>query len=281
MTHLPYDGQVILAGFGQLAKELPAYSLPRRPLLAETVADLAVILRMCEPAVSVVMPMYNGSRYVADGVRSILAQTIGRFEIIGVDDASPDDSRAVLEALRTEIQDAGHTLRVVRLDTNQGPGGARNAGLEVATDDYIAFLDQDDLWPRERTAVLWAALKASGALVAQGRMSFEDVGSPSERRWVRQRWFDHDDHPGHALGALLCRREALPEVGVLNPAFSAGVDDIDWLMRARSAGIPWLSVPQVSLIRRIHDTNFSRRSSHTQLLAVVRTHYQRQHVEDC
>jgi glycosyltransferase involved in cell wall biosynthesis len=93
-----------------------------------------------EPLVSIVAPTYNRARLLRRSLNSLLAQTEQRFEIIVVDDASQDDSEAVVR----EIGDA--RIRYIRLPENRGPGGARNAGVEGAAADLVAFQDSDDEW---------------------------------------------------------------------------------------------------------------------------------------
>src|SRR5690554_6194367 len=94
------------------------------------------------PLVSVVMPMHNAERFVAQSIRSVLAQTVSDWELLIIDDASQDDSRAVAERA------AGGDSRIQVL-SNPGPSGAgptRNVGIEAARGRFIAFLDSDDMW---------------------------------------------------------------------------------------------------------------------------------------
>jgi glycosyltransferase involved in cell wall biosynthesis len=88
---------------------------------------------------SVVIPLWNKESTIADAVRSVLAQSFAAFELIIVDDGSTDGSIDALAAL----EDA--RIRLIRR-TNQGPGRARNVGIEKAAHDWFAFLDADDLW---------------------------------------------------------------------------------------------------------------------------------------
>ena len=91
---------------------------------------------MCK--VTVVIPVYNGGRYLRESIDSVLAQTFHDYEIVCVDDGSTDDSPVLL-------QEYGQRLRVVRQE-NSGQSAARNVGVKLARGEYIAFLDQDDVW---------------------------------------------------------------------------------------------------------------------------------------
>ena len=91
------------------------------------------------PKVSVVIPTYKAEKFVADTIKSVLAQTYSDFEIIVVDDGSPDKSVEVCQ----QFDDP--RIRIIR-QPNRGLPGARNTGIRNAVGDYIALLDADDLW---------------------------------------------------------------------------------------------------------------------------------------
>jgi glycosyltransferase involved in cell wall biosynthesis len=93
------------------------------------------------PAVSVIMPAYNVEGYVADAIRSVLAQTFPDFEIVVVDDGSTD--RTADEVSRVAAGDP--RVRLVR-QANRGLAGARNTALRMARGELFALLDSDDLW---------------------------------------------------------------------------------------------------------------------------------------
>lgn len=273
---LPFDRQQVLERIGRLASELPAYSLPHRPTMAESVAAVAAITQGAQPPISVIVPVFDGERYIAEALASIVGQSVGRFQIIVVDDASPDDAVDVVESLRRGIEAAGHRLDVVRLETNQGIAGARNAGLARAEADLIAFLDQDDTWPAERTAQLLCAMRRTGSDLAQGQMAFVDVMPGLHRPWIRPEWFD-GEHPGAVMGAILCRAAVFDDVGTLGAGLRTGSDDVDWFSRVRDFGVHTAQIPNVVVVRKVHDRNQSRRvaADPTDLFAVVRAHLAR------
>ena len=97
--------------------------------------------------VSVVVPCYRCAATVRRAVASVAAQTLRPTELILVDDASGD---ATLQTLRDVLRDYGDWVKVVALESNVGAATARNAGWNVATQTYVAFLDADDAWhPRK------------------------------------------------------------------------------------------------------------------------------------
>ncbi|HJZ48936.1 MAG TPA: glycosyltransferase family A protein [Roseiflexaceae bacterium] len=93
------------------------------------------------PRVSVITPCYNHSRYLAEAVASVIAQTFGGWEQIIVDDGSSDDSAAVAEQLIARYPQ--HSIRLLR-QTNQGLSASRNNGIRLARGDYVLPLDADD-----------------------------------------------------------------------------------------------------------------------------------------
>lgn len=101
------------------------------------------------PRVSVVIPCYNAMATLAATLRSVLAQTYDAIEVIAVDDQSKDGT---LDLLRAHEDAFAGRLRVVALEQNRGSAGARNAGIELARGEYLALLDADDTWRRDKTA---------------------------------------------------------------------------------------------------------------------------------
>ncbi len=94
--------------------------------------------------ISVVVPTYNHRDYVLQAIESVFAQTFAACEVIVVNDGSPDDTATLLRPLIDEG-------RIVYLEQeNQGQAAARNRGWQAARGRYLAFLDDDDLWPPEK-----------------------------------------------------------------------------------------------------------------------------------
>ena len=87
---------------------------------------------------TVVMPVYNGEKYIAESLNSVLAQTYPPAQVIVVDDGSSDDTARIVEGYGSQVQ-------LVR-QANQGQSAARNRGVSLAKTEWISFSDQDDLW---------------------------------------------------------------------------------------------------------------------------------------
>jgi glycosyltransferase involved in cell wall biosynthesis len=107
------------------------------------------------PKVSVVIPTYNRAEKVRKGIESVLAQSFTDFELIVVDDGSSDETGRKLQ------HEFGDRIRYY-FQANQGVSAARNKGIEEARGEWIAFLDSDDLWEKEKLEAQLQALQQVG-----------------------------------------------------------------------------------------------------------------------
>jgi glycosyltransferase involved in cell wall biosynthesis len=94
------------------------------------------------PDISVIMPVYNSEDYVKEAVNSVLSQSLKDLELICIDDGSTDGSLKILNQFKDDDR-----ITIIGLQSNYGAGYARNAGLERACGEFIAFLDSDDYYP--------------------------------------------------------------------------------------------------------------------------------------
>jgi len=218
------------------------------------------------PRVSAIIPCYNGERFVADAVRSVLAQTESRVEAIVVDDCSSDSSVEVLESLLSDPR-----LRILRHSGNRGIAAARNTGIRASSAEFIGLLDQDDLW-------LPGKIERQLQAFSDGPPDLGLVFSPVETRDAEGRplrvieGVRPPDHLGEmsrtdALRALyranfittasaLVRRECFVELGLFDEKIRGGADDFEfWLRLATRYRMHQLSVPVA--VRRVHGGNYS------------------------
>ncbi|HET7845419.1 MAG TPA: glycosyltransferase [Xanthomonadales bacterium] len=213
------------------------------------------------PRVSVLMPVYNGERWIREALDSALAQTFRDFEIVVFDDGSTDSSRAI--ALEYQAANPGR-VRVFWQD-NQGLARVRNATLRVARGDLLAFLDCDDVWLPHHlaTAVACFDREADLAMVHANIVRIGPSGEvldPARPRWRAR-------HCGDPFASLLLRREhisnvtavvrrsVLDRVGDFDPRFH-GCEDRDlWLRVAHD--FPVRYVDEVTAYYRMHGSNTS------------------------
>lgn len=112
---------------------------------------------MNKPIVSIITPMYKGAALVGDTIKSVLAQTFVDWEMIIVDDCSPDDGagcRAVEEFCNIDSR-----IVLIRAEKNKGSSGARNEAMRRAKGRYFAFLDSDDIWHSDYLQIMIDKIK--------------------------------------------------------------------------------------------------------------------------
>ena len=202
-------------------------------------------------AVSVVIPVFDGDRFLGAALESALAQSVRPLEVIVVDDGSRDASVAVAESF------AG--VRVIK-QANAGPAAARNVGVDAAAGDLIAFLDADDLMAPGRLEFqveYLATNPQAGAVMGRQEVIMEPGAVTPWWALEPSPWVKHIPAGEHmSVMTLMVRREVFATVGPFDPSLRIG-EDIDWLFRARELGVEVAMVEDVLVHRRVHDRNLT------------------------
>lgn len=219
------------------------------------------------PLVSIVIPVYNGERFITRALSSVLEQSYRPIEIIVVDDGSTDDSPNICQA----VPEARYTRQ-----SNAGVASARNHGIRLSKGRYIAFLDQDDEWLPQKLEVQVGLLeqnKEYGFTIARQQIVFLDnVPRPP---WLPEN-VDENELDAYLPGTMVARRELFEIVGMFDSSY-VNASDTDWVMRAHDRGACHAIVPQVLLIRRVHANNASHELHRTsrEVLRVLRERIRR------
>lgn len=213
--------------------------------------------------ISVIIPVYNGEKYLRETIASVRGQTGpagAEVEIIACDDGSTDGSAAMAESLG---------CRVLRLD-HGGISHACNAGLVAAGGDAVLFLDQDDLLVADALSVLAQGLERGGAEAVSG-MCLDFLSpdlDPEDAKLIIMR---REPYYGLLNGCILLRKGFCARVGGFSAGYSAG-QAVDYVLRAQRL-TDILKLPHVTIHRRIHATNTSRvakRSQYQDYCAILR-----------
>jgi len=205
-----------------------------------------------DPLVSVIIPVFNGERFLREAVQSVLDQRHSSLEIIIVDDGSTDGTATVARSL-------SETVRYLH-QTNQGPAAARNRGIEQARGGLLAFADADDLWPSTKLELQLSYLIRDPkidivlGLVQQVRLS-EAADGPEE---FAEPAFSVN------LGSAIIRKFVFERVGLFDETMRYS-EDVDWFMRAREAGAEIKTIDAVTLLYRQHEQNMTRGKSTSEL----------------
>lgn len=212
-------------------------------------------------SVTVVIPCLDGEAYLGETLRAVQGQWRQPAEVIVVDDGSRDGSVAVAEA-------AG--ARVLRTAGRQGPGVARNVGVEAARTPFVAFVDADDTWTPDHLERLVGLLERHpAAALAWSRIETFGTRRPG-RAPVRQLAALVPCPPEVPFDALpllvgrnivaqstaVARRDAILAAGGYDPTLRFS-EDYDLWTRLAAAGHPFVYLPQVTCRYRVHATQLT------------------------
>jgi glycosyltransferase involved in cell wall biosynthesis len=210
--------------------------------------------------VSVIVPVYNGERFVHEAIASIRRQRHKKTEIIVVDDGSTDDTPAVVAAL-------GPGVEYLR-QANSGPPAARNRGLRLIQGSLVGFLDADDLWTDDKLEIQLPLLLGDSSVdIVCGRTQIV-LQTDTEHGTSKLEPFLEPKQALTLQGSLM-RRGVFARVGLLDES-QRFADDVDWFLRARDLGISIVSHPEVTWLYRRHDRNITNQvGAHQDYLATL------------
>jgi cellulose synthase/poly-beta-1,6-N-acetylglucosamine synthase-like glycosyltransferase len=207
-----------------------------------------------EPVVSVIIPAYKVAQFISATLDSVLKQAFTNYEIIVINDGSPDT-----EELEREIAPYANLITYIR-QQNKGAGAARNSGIRVARGEFIAFLDGDDLW-------LPDFLTEQLALIASGDFDlvYADAVNLYDTRLSRTTNMDVNRSEGAVTAesliagtcvvvtsSVVARREPILEVGLFDENFPNSQDFDLWLRLAKN-GARMNYQKKVLVHRRIYE----------------------------
>jgi len=213
---------------------------------------------MHEPLISIITPIYNGKQYISEAIESARAQTYKNFEILLINDGSTDNSYEVIKPYLSDT-------RIIYIEQqNSGVASARNAAISVAKGQYIGFLDQDDLWHKNKLKEQVAILENDKniALVHSKQDFIDSRGNKINFSWITGGtgycFTDMFIKNRIAVLTVLIRKTILDEVGLFNEQLS-GADDYEmWLRVTLKHPIKYIDTPLA--IYRFHDSNISKNS---------------------
>ena len=205
--------------------------------------------------VSVIIPAYNGDRYISRAIAGVMAQTYKDYEIIVVDDGSTDNTRQVL-------QQYGDCLKYLS-QANQGVAASRNLGLRAAQGEYIAFLDQDDVFLPHKLAAQVALLEQDPNL-GMVNSGWEIVNDQEEIQSAVTPWRQIPDlslanliiWKPVFLGAMMFRRSWLERSSGFDTSLEQ-TPDVDLVLKLAAMGCKAAWVEQTTVLYRQHEGNAS------------------------
>lgn len=209
--------------------------------------------------ISVVIPTYNRAELIREALNSVFAQTYKEIEVIVVDDGGTDHTDKVLA-------DYGDRVKTIRLDRS-GIGAARNAGVDAASGEFIAFLDNDDLWLPEKLEkqVQFATTHPEMMVTYTDAVQFREEGD--EAKSFVDRFPDLRDPANLFTPMILKRAIPLMSTTMIRTSFLRsnhlrfpkylGLDDLALFLESMIEGGKFGYLPEPLTRRRMHDSNFS------------------------
>lgn len=200
------------------------------------------------PRVTAFMPVYNGERFLAAALESLVAQDHPSFEIVVCNDGSTDSTADILARFPQ--------VRVVA-QPNRGRAAACNTAIARSRGELLTSFDSDDLWPSNRLTLQAAYLD-----------EHPDVDCVLGRQeWMNPPpWLGRDpvygDLDGLPIGSAMFRRTVFDTIGGFDPSFRHS-EDMDFLIRVRERGFRIAVLPEVVLYRRYHELQMTAASPST------------------
>lgn len=212
--------------------------------------------------VSVIIPTYNRAGFLSDAIQSVLQQTRPITELIVVDDGSTDETSALVNGF-------GGKVRYVYQE-NSGPAAARNLGMQLATGDFIAFQDSDDLWVENKIELQLELIANHPQLefVFGDMANFrgkEQSLSPEIKNEELHNYLGRENSNLQKLfewlvvenviptGTVLFKRNIIEKVGYFDESLQLAEDYKYWLQISASCVAGF--IPKVLLLRRRHQHN--------------------------
>ncbi len=221
------------------------------------------------PAISVILPVYNGEKFVRSAIESILNQTFPDFELILIDDGSTDQTGEIIQSIQDE------RIQLVEHTQNQGLISSLNQGIALARGEYVARMDADDISLPDRFERQVEFLRAHprvGVLGNQVRFLNENLeqvvweyhfpSSHTEIAW-KMMFMNVIPHP-----AVIVRRELLIEASGYNPEYATAEDYELWTRLILQT--EFANLDEVLLLYRRHSATVSEQKKQIQLATTLR-----------
>lgn len=223
--------------------------------------------------ISIIIPVFNAERYLAEAIESVLMQAVKHLEIIVVDDGSTDESAKVANTFKNDT--------CYLLQENKGAAAARNLGISLAKGPLLAFLDADDVWTAHKLELQLKVLEDDPKLdMVLGNV--EQFVSPELDAENRNRLrIELKIMPGYHVGTMLIKKKSFQQVGLFRENLQLA-ETVDWFSRAKEMKLHYKMLPEVVMKRRIHTTNqgLYKRQHMKDYVSVLKTALDRRRTEN-
>lgn len=197
--------------------------------------------------VSVIMVVQNGEKYITNAIDSVMNQSHQPDEIIVVDGISTD---------QTPIISRSYANIIYVKQPGTGLANARNTGIDLAKSDLVAFLDYDDLWTKDKLKIqIMEFEKNPDCQYSYGNLKlFLEPGNEARYGYT----YSSFTEPKYGLtpGTLVVRKSLFQTIGNFKTEYKIGCD-FEWFTRAKDLKIPFFFIPEILLLKRVHQSNLS------------------------
>lgn len=199
------------------------------------------------PLVTVIIPVYNGGKFLEEALQSVFDQTYQNIEIVVVDDGSTDNT--------AEIAQSFSQVHYIYQE-NQGVSVARNTAISRAGGEYIAFLDADDIWMPDKLSIQIEYMLGNPEfrITTTDKTNFLEPGTqlPNHLKQI-DNWESMEEN---IPSMMMVHHSVFKEIGYYSPDYKAS-EDTEWIWRAMDAKIPIKKIEKNLVRRRLHGSNLS------------------------
>lgn len=197
-------------------------------------------------SISVIIPVFNGEKFIAQAIDSVLAQTSPADEVIVIDDGSTDHTAKIIMSYSSAIKYV--------YQENSGVSKARNHGIKLAQGKYIAFLDHDDIYlPNKLEDAIREFDINPNVNVIAGKWKYL-----IDKSFLNQTQLDQTiERVGILLGSYLFKRDVFEAIGLFDESLNYA-EDVDLIMRINNAKMTILKIDALCLLYRYHETNSTK-----------------------
>lgn len=215
------------------------------------------------PAVSVIIAVKNGDRFIREALKSVYNQSYPQFEVIIVDGRSLDNTLSIVNEFKPHA---------IIHQKREGISDAYNIGIKEAKTEYVSFLSSDDLWmPDKLQTQMKFMLNHPEVMFTNSLIEYFLEPDTVIPLGFRKSLLD-EAHPARIMENFLAKKEVFEIVGFFNTDLSTA-EDVDWFSRAQDLNIKNYIIKKVLLKKRVHDRNLSMNAAmnNKNLLKVLRT----------
>jgi glycosyltransferase involved in cell wall biosynthesis len=220
------------------------------------------------PLVSVIMPCFNGEKFISEAIESVINQTYKNWELIIIDDSSTDNSKKIIKQYYT----ADKRIHYIQNKKNKGIPSTRNTGIKISNGEYIAFLDQDDLWMKDKldlfirefnrydikVGIIFSDIEIVFAdnIISRNykKVNYYKIQKLSKRDFIKELFMRNFIK---SPSQVVLSKECFNKLGLLDERLHGGDDYDFWLRAAGEFNFKYLDIPLTKY--RFHRENTSKK----------------------